>query len=340
MARNAMKREGVRGRSGGSSAGRSSSTQGLDTEAKFRFPSARLRRRRERRPSSPRVEQLQTVYAHRDDGYMAGWSRWRPRKVFCTFQPDHSDGTPVEHVVKYRQRRPGHPSYVGASALISEVVCGGLLQAGGINVLERRLVHVSVSFADSYGESDIGYAVAPGLHFGTVRRYDVENGPPPRLERLAEPQQVIDLAVFDTWLCNIDRELEGNTLLFQQKQGLFGIIASDQSDCFCGSGPFADGTWLDMFHRRGLGSPLKLFDQAMLHCGPTAFDEALVKVRAAVQQINRVVEEVPQEWWSEARVEPRAVETAVRDRASKIEDIMDGKRWRNLQEAIRGGHVL
>jgi len=61
---------------------------------------------------------VQTVYAYRDNGPMLAFSRWKPRRVFCTGKPDHSDQPPVEHVVKFRQGAPG------TAALISEIVCG------------------------------------------------------------------------------------------------------------------------------------------------------------------------------------------------------------------------
>jgi len=35
----------------------------------------------------------------------------------------------------------------------------------------------------------------------------MENGPPLRVSDLIEPQELVDLWAFDSWLCNIDREL-------------------------------------------------------------------------------------------------------------------------------------
>lgn len=131
---------------------------------------------------------------------------WKPRRVFCTEQPDHRDEPGVEYVVKFRQ------GPVGTAALISEVLCGSLLAAGGIAVLEGVLVAVSGQFAASYATKvEIPFAIDEGLHFGTVLRMDVENGPPLRIDDLAQPRELVDLWAFDSWLCNIDRELDGNT---------------------------------------------------------------------------------------------------------------------------------
>lgn len=279
------------------------------------------------------------VYAHRDDGYMSKRSRWKPRKVFCTGRADLSGQAPVEHVVKFR-RPPGSGSLTGATALISEVICGELLSAAGANVLERRLVHVSQEFATSYLASDIEYRVSPGVHFGTVRRYDVENGPPMRVDYLANPQEIVDLWVFDTWLCNIDRHLDGNVLMAQKKAGLWSLIAADQSDCFCGSGVFADGTWRKKFVERGLADGPKIRESAMLDCGMMALWDAVQKVSTAAKQVGRAIEEVPALWWTEAAVDPAHVETAINDRARRISDIVNPRFWGNMQDAIKDGIII
>jgi hypothetical protein len=102
---------------------------------------------------------VQTVYAYRDNGPMSLLTRWKPRRVYCTGQADHADAPGVEHVVKFRQGK------VGTAALISEILGTQLLAAGGVRVLDSRLVLASEAFAESYkGKTDIPYAVEPGLH--------------------------------------------------------------------------------------------------------------------------------------------------------------------------------
>ncbi len=98
--------------------------------------------------------------AYLDIGSMADYTRWKPRQVFCTEQPDHQD-TPGElHVVKYRQGK------AGACALISEVVCGQLLRLADIPAVEGRLVFASDDFAARYQSiPDVPYRVEPGWAF-------------------------------------------------------------------------------------------------------------------------------------------------------------------------------
>ncbi len=82
---------------------------------------------------------------------------------------------------------------MGTAALISEVLGTQVLAAGGIRVLEIRLVLVSEGFAESYqGKADVPYAVQAGLHYGTVLRQDVENGPPMTSGHLAEVRAGLD----------------------------------------------------------------------------------------------------------------------------------------------------
>ena len=211
---------------------------------------------------------MKTVHAYRDNGWMSRLTRWKPRRVYCAEDANHRDEPGIEHVVKFRQGK------IGAAALISEVLCGGLLAAGGVPALDGRLVAVSPHFAASCAtKTEIPYVIQAGLHFGTVLRPDVENGPPFRIDDLADPQELVDLWAFDSWLCNIDRELEGNILLALSPDGRFRLVAADQSDCLGGSGRFADGSWITVManaQSRGNASvlPACYFRLRRLVCHP------------------------------------------------------------------------
>ena len=123
-----------------------------------------------------------TVYAYRDNGWMSRLTRWKPRRVYCTEDANHRDEPGIEHVVKFRQGK------IGAAALISEVVCGGLLAAGGVPAPRRSAGFSEAQFAASCAtKTEIPYAIEAGLHFGTVLRTDVENGPPLRNRRPRRP---------------------------------------------------------------------------------------------------------------------------------------------------------
>src|SRR5262249_1478602 len=149
-----------------------------------------------------------------DRGVLAPWSQWKPRRVLCTTQPDHSDRPRVEYVVKFRQS-PLRASEMtsaavqthsrkAAAALISEVLCHRLFAAGGISGLEARLVSVDSQFASHHdNRTDKMYTVHEGLHFGTLWRLDVENGGPSlKKEDLVDLHPVVDMWAFDSWLCN------------------------------------------------------------------------------------------------------------------------------------------
>src|SRR5882757_4077741 len=79
---------------------------------------------------------LDQVYAYRDVQSM-GPTRWVPRKIFCTARADHADAPGEAFVVKFCQGRDG------AAAMISELICGGLFRAAGIEVLDPVSVHAS-----------------------------------------------------------------------------------------------------------------------------------------------------------------------------------------------------
>jgi hypothetical protein len=169
---------------------------------------------------------------------MSAVTRWKPRRVFCTEQPNPPEGPGVEHVVKFRQGK------AGTGALTSEVVCGWLLKAGSVPVLDGRLVHASDRFAASCKtKAEIPYPIEAGLHFGTVWRPDLQAGPPLRIEDLASPQELVDLWVFDSWFCTTDRSVYGNILLSHAGGGKYHLVAADQSDGFGGARRLADGSW-------------------------------------------------------------------------------------------------
>src|SRR5882724_8189004 len=90
---------------------------------------------------------METVYAYIDQGAMMGGTRWKQRRIDCTRTPDHADMPGSEHVVKLGTG----PN--GAAAMVSEVVCAGLLAGGGLRTLECRLVHVGIGFAAAYSDT-------------------------------------------------------------------------------------------------------------------------------------------------------------------------------------------
>lgn len=279
---------------------------------------------------------MQTVFAYRDSGWMSSRSRWKPRRIFCTEHPDHRDQPGREHVVKFRQGK------AGTAALISEVLCTQLLAAGGVSVLDARLVEVSGGFAASYvTKTEVPYSIEVGPHFGTLYRHDVENGPPLNLAKLAKPQEVVDIWAFDSWLCNIDRNTYGNILLAHDRGGMFLLIAADQSDCFGGSGCLADGSWDGILRTRGPAKSVAFWQEAIYAAGgKVAIQAAMDRVKLAEKQLDGAIRSVPRSWWQTVGLDSRHVTRAMAERRRRLPEILNLRVWEGLSDAINGGHPL
>jgi hypothetical protein len=265
---------------------------------------------------------LPTVYAYSDYGWMNEKTRWKPRRVFCTIRSDHADKPGDLFVVKFLQEQQG------AAALISEVVCTSLFRFAGIPTLEPVIVSASDNFAASYrGKSGLPYTVLKGKHFGTAHRGDVEAGPPLSYDEVAEPVQLIRLWVFDTWVSDIDREIQGNILLALSGSG-FKIIAADQSDCFCGSKNFCSREFTKLMSRAGTASSVRFLPTVIQrNGGPTAIRSAIKEVHDCMKHIATVLALVPSSWWRISRIDPSHVEQALISRAQRLEDILKPSQW-------------
>jgi hypothetical protein len=263
-------------------------------------------------------------------------TRWKPRRVFCTTQADHADKPGIEYVVKFRQDK------AGTAALISEIIGTRLLAAGGVRVLDSRLVLASDEFASSYqGKNDVSYLVSAGLHYGTILRQDVENGPPLRREDLAEPCDLLAIWAFDSWLCTTDRKSEGNLLLVPASARQFHLIAADQSDCFGGAGRFADGSWKQVLTERGAAESVSFWQGVVFDCGgASALRDAAEKVGQAARKLEDVLAEIPPDWWKTAQLEPKEVKEALDRRQRRLTEILDIQQWEGLAHDTQGGQLL
>jgi len=275
---------------------------------------------------------LPLVHAYRDDGPMADTTRWKPRRVFCTLFEDHSDAPGVLHVAKLAV------GPTGAAALISEVVATRLLAIGGLKTLDSRVVRVSDGFASSCNKnSGYPWRISPGEYYATLHRDDVEAGPPPSCDVLADPGELIKLWVFDTWVGNVDREVEGNILLSLAGSGKFRAIAADQSDCFCGSATFCSSTLREAMERRGPSSSVSFLPQVIFdHGGPHAIRKAIGEVRYASHKVREALGLVPPNWWVQANIDADQVRELLEARADRLEDILRPSQW----EVSNGGDAL
>ena len=215
--------------------------------------------------------------------------------------------------------------------------------AAGVPTVDPALVHVSDAMAASYrGTMDLGYRVEPGLHFGSKRLHDVVPGPgcPLRLDNLADPQELVDIWVMDSWVMNYDRTVYGNLLMVPTEGGRWRLVAVDHSDCFGGAGRLADGTtpYHDGF--RSADSCDFLVGAIGEAGGARAVRKSIDRVRIAARKLSTVVRWVPAQWWAEAGVAPESAARHLLERAGRIEDIVKVRQWEGLNDATKGGHVL
>ena len=257
-------------------------------------------------------------------------TKWKPRRVYCTTNANHKDAPGIPYVVKFASDRES------AAALISETVCTRLLASGGLTTLDMTIVRANTAFAASCNsKSDFPYPVLKGDHFGTILREDVEACPPLEYDDIVEPFEIVALWAFDTWLCNIDRDTYGNTLLKVGKSGKFSIIASDQSDCFCGTASFCSTEFAMTMAKRGVAPALKQLVTAISNTGgPVAVRKAIAMVNATVGNVNEALGYTVDVWWATAKIDPDDVAKVLVERASRLEDIMKPSQWEVPNGAI------
>jgi len=276
------------------------------------------------------------VYGYRDDGAQTMLSRWKPRRVFCTSQPDHSDEPGNLYVVKFLQNQ------AGAAALISELICTSLYTLAGIRTLDSAIVHVSQAFADSYlTKVEIPYQILMGDHFGTVHRSDVETAQTLTYDQLAAPSEILRLWVFDTLVNNVDRDIYGNVLLSLTGANTqqFSVIASDQSDCFCGAGVFCSEEFIRTMRRRGQARSVSFLPTVIFNSGgATAIRTEIANARDSLEHIPDILREVPTRWWDISRIAPNDIQDVLEFRARRLEAILNPDAWEDID--VRGAKLL
>ncbi len=284
----------------------------------------------------PGLQPLPRVYTYRDDGPILGnRTRWKPRRVCCTTRQDHTDLPGIDYVVKYRQ------GTIGTTALISEVVCGTLFQVAGVEVPDAAMVSVSPRLSASYrNQPDVSFPVEPGLHFGAKRLRGVHPGPPTQLDELANPQELVDIWVLDSWVMNTDRGNHGNMLMRPGSKGRWHLIAVDQSDCFGGSGRMADGS--SSFAAAAPAESCPLLPGAIwLAGGKRAVRKSIDAVRRAVKYVRAAMERVPEEWWEEAHLDSHVLQNGLARRSQCMEDIVRVREWEEgIDDVLEGRRPL
>lgn len=259
---------------------------------------------------------LVEVYAYRDDASM-GPTRWKAHKIFCTTTADQADTPGVAHVVKFCQGRDG------AAAMISEVLCAVIYEAGGINTLQPVAVHATPSFAESWNQNtDTDSKIEPGLYFGTVFRDDVMPGPPGKVSQVDSLGELFDIWIFDCWVCNIDRCNLGNVLMSPTRRGTWKMIASDQSDCFCGASSFGSEGWRERMLGRGRCEGILVPECIAHHAGVVGLTPRIQKCRVAMDSFGAAVDQVPPQWWVTAGIDPEEVEETLWERLDRLPQVL------------------
>jgi hypothetical protein len=264
---------------------------------------------------------LPSVYAYRDHGSM-GPTRWAPRKTICTSDPDHAQQPGQVYVVKFAQGK------AGAAAMISEVVCRRLFEAAGILVLDAVIVDASESFARSWNGMGISSQIDPGEYFGTLFLEDVLPGPALEASGLADLNDIVLIWVVDALVCNLDRNVWGNVLLKPfGRSAKLRLIAADQSDCFCGSGVFADGSWRTRMEKQTAIGPRLLIEAIAATGGQPGILKAIEVAAQALKTIGSAFDQVPNVWWKKASINPEEIEEVLQNRLRALPKLLDIEKW-------------
>lgn len=129
----------------------------------------------------------------------------------------------------------GNP--MGEAALISELVAGELGRWLGLKVPPFAIVkqcNIEITMAKN------GMTIVPPLFFSYAVDGSPRDGGDTFLSRLRAPEDVSKLVVFDTWIRNLDRFLNGqansdNLLYIRSPTGRkYELVPIDHSNCFIG----------------------------------------------------------------------------------------------------------
>ena len=212
--------------------------------------------------------------------------------------------------------------------MISEVVCRRLFEAAGILVLDAVIVDASESFARSWNKVEMPFRIEAGEYFGTLYLEDVLAGPASDADSLNDLREIVLIWVVDALVCNLDRNVWGNVLLKPLgRSGKLRLIAADQSDCFCGSGVFADGSWRTRMQRERAIGPKLLIEAVAATGGQAGILKAIEVTAQALQAIGSAFDQVPADWWAKASIGPGEIEEVLSNRIRALPNLLDIEKW-------------
>jgi hypothetical protein len=225
--------------------------------------------------------------------------------------------------------------------MISEIICRRLFEAAGILVLDAVIVDASESFARSWNEMEMRFQIEPGEYFGTLYLEDVLPGPASEADSLEDLGDIVLTWVVDALVCNLDRNVWGNVLLKPVgRSGKLRLIAADQSDCFCGSRVFADGSWRTRMQRERAIGPALLIEAVAATGGQVGVLRAIEITAQALKVMGSAFDQVPAVWWERASISPGQIEEVLSNRLRALPNLLDIERWGTLDYGQHEGIPL
>jgi len=275
---------------------------------------------------------LDTVYAYRVEGEPYP-SRWRPFRVYCTPDKQHSSEA-CPYWVKVRHDRNS------AAVQISEVIGLCLASGMGFRTHTAALVMASQAFADSVNGLESYPTVCEGPHFGTRWLADVVDGGRHNMAHHMDRVGMLRLWVLDCWIRVRDRTTDGN-VLFLREDGKTVTLPSDHSDCFGGAGLFTVDRLDDLgLEAEPVGYYPEMESRILEAGGCDIMEEAIAGVRAAAANLDEVLGYVPEVWWDQAQLTPGAVRGCLVERAERLDQTCMMGHWRGMRDAAADGKLL
>jgi hypothetical protein len=169
---------------------------------------------------------------------------------------------------------------------------------------------------------------SPSEYFGTLYLEDVLTGPASEADSLDDLREIVLIWVVDALVCNLDRNVWGNVLLKPVgRSGKLRLIAADQSDCFCGSGVFADGSWRTRMQQQPAIGPALLIEAVAATGGQVGIHRAIEITARALKGIAPAFDQVPAAWWARASINPDQIEEVLSNRLRALPNLLDIEKW-------------
>ncbi|MDZ7602391.1 MAG: HipA family kinase, partial [Hoeflea sp.] len=186
---------------------------------------------------------------------------------------------------------------LGEAALVSELVCGELAKWFGLTVPPFAIIRVCDVEITMLRN---GRLIQPPLFFSKTVDGIPRDGTDTFLTRLRSPGDVAKLVIFDTWVRNWDRYLDGeanndNLLYVRSGKHKYDIVPIDHSNCLIGADPeFPDAVCEDWIRDSTVYGKFPEFDEYLTAASVRVAMQKLQTLRRNF--VDEVVNSVPLEW--------------------------------------------